>query len=306
LTLDSKANAAHLGRIYNYDEDDNTNIFIPYLYMGSASRNLNSIDINMDRTFKGNTAESFTLVPINDSFSTPLCECQREMLLEKIQQNLVKRTAVLSEIAKNIIFQMNDVIQQNSQIKKWSNKKTDPTHLQNLQKQLSLKIVECQTFVQKIEKLNSDIKDNESQLAVKQQEGQKKQSDIELSEYYLKVYRTQFWNFQNINDATSYGPKESQEAASQVNQFVHASAQDCEAAQKNTVSLYEMFPREKLSSGQDGYKRWAQELTDLQKELKHIRREVTLSNVLDKTAAQVTKISTLKGKFDAIFAEKRK
>merc|ERR1712151_548856 len=305
MTLDGKANAAHLGKIYNYDEDDNTNIFIPYLYMSSASRNLNNIDINMARTFKGNTEETFTIVPINDAFGTPLCECQREMLLEKIQQNLVRRNAVLSEIAKNIVFHMNTVAEQNAQIKKWSNAKADESHLKSLNKQLALKIVECQTFVKKIEKLNSDIKDNENQLQEKQQEGQKKQAEIRHSEYRLRVFRGKFWGKQTVKDAAdSRGPKKSKSAAQDLSYFLTAASQGCEAAHTNTVSLDKLFPREELSHN-GSYSKWATQMNQIQRQLVYLRNKVTLDKVDSQVQSEVSKLTTLKNKFDEIYAAKR-
>merc|ERR1712037_314384 len=160
LTLDSKANAAHLGTIYNYDEDDNTNIFIPYLYLTSANRNQENIDVEMGRTFKGNIETRFSIVPINDNFGTPLCECQREMLLERIQQNIVRRNSVLTYISQQIVLTINHITTENFNIKKWKNAKYDETYLKSLNKQVQNKMEECKTYVKKIKKLKEDIEDD--------------------------------------------------------------------------------------------------------------------------------------------------
>jgi hypothetical protein len=190
LTLDGKANAAHLGSIYNYDEDDNTQIFIPYLYLSSVSENTNGMNVVMARTFKSLHADQkFNLVPVADAFGTALCQCQLQMLMDRIQQNLIKRHSVLAYVALQISEQMDQLSFVRGEIKKWTNAKADKSLLISLQKQAVSKELECKAFESQIKQLNSDIVDKETDLAQRKQDAARVQTDIENSEWFLGWWR---------------------------------------------------------------------------------------------------------------------
>ena len=182
LTLDGKANAKHLGVIYNYDEDDNTQIFIPYLYLSSVTPNMDILNVNMARTFAKVETKMFNIVPVVDAFGTPLCECQQTMLLERIQQNLIKRLAILAHISKNISNNMVWVTFYNSEITKWTNWKPNKTLRDSLTKQAGNKEIECKAFEKAIQRLNGEITLEENSLAKKVQETQKLDASIKYQE----------------------------------------------------------------------------------------------------------------------------
>jgi len=188
LTLDGKANAKHLGVIYNYDEDDNTQIFIPYLYLSSITPNMDILNVNMARTFAKVETKMFNIVPVVDAFGTPLCECQQAMLLERIQQNLTKRLAILAHISKNISQNMVWVAYWNSEITKWTNWKPNKTLRDSLTKQATNKQTECSAFELAITRLNADIVLEENSLAGKQQDTQKLDSSIKYLEAKINAY----------------------------------------------------------------------------------------------------------------------
>jgi hypothetical protein len=303
MTLDGKANAAHLGNIYNYDEDDNTNIFIPYLYMSSASRNLNNIDIDMERTFKGNNQERFTIVPINDAFGTPLCECQREMLLEKIQQNLTRRNAVLSFIAREIVFRVNAISVQNSEIKKWSNAKVDQSHLKSLHKQLTLKIEECKTYVKKIEKLNSDIQTEEKNLNNKTQEGQKKDGEIQIAVNNISIFRNEFMT-QTVNNASVSKFEPQQKMSEAIAYFTKGASQYIDAARNDAQYVINTFPRDRsVKSG--NMKGYVNQMNETTNNISLVRMKIEVTKVEAQLKSDISRVTILQGKFDEILAEKK-
>jgi len=178
LTLDGKANAKHLGVIYNYDEDDNTQIFIPYLYLSSITPNMDILNVNMARTFAKVENKMFNIVPVVDAFGTPLCECQQAMLLERIQQNLTKRLAILAHIAKNISSNIVWIAHYNAEITKWTNWKPNKTLRDSLTKQATNKDAECSAFQSAIEQLNAEIMTEVTSLAGKNEESVKNDSKI--------------------------------------------------------------------------------------------------------------------------------
>jgi len=188
LTLDGKANAKHLGVIYNYDEDDNTQIFIPYLYLSSITPNMDILNVNMARTFAKVENKMFNIVPVVDAFGTPLCECQQAMLLERIQQNLTKRLAILAHIAKNISSNIVWIAHYNAEITKWTNWKPNKTLRDSLTKQATNKQTECSAFELAITRLNADIILEENSLAGKQQDTQKLDSSIKYLEAKINAY----------------------------------------------------------------------------------------------------------------------
>ena len=171
LTLDGKANAEHLGTIYNYDEDDNTQIFIPYLYLSSVSSNTDGMNVQMARSFKKTVDDiKFNIIPVNDAFGTALCECQVTMLLERIQQNLTKRFSVLTYIGSQIVKASNNLAYENREIIKWTNAKASKATLDSLRKQAVNKDKECNAYKDQITRLNSDISKDDSDLARKHNE----------------------------------------------------------------------------------------------------------------------------------------
>ena len=171
LTLDGKANPEHLGTIYNYDEDDNTQIFIPYLYLSSVSSNTDGMNVQMARSFKKTVDDiKFNIIPVNDAFGTALCECQVTMLLERIQQNLTKRFSVLTYIGSQIVKASNNLAYENREIIKWTNAKASKATLDSLRKQAVNKDKECNAYKDQITRLNSDISKDDSDLARKHNE----------------------------------------------------------------------------------------------------------------------------------------
>lgn len=157
LTLDGKAEKEHLGVIYNYDEDDNTQIFIPYLYISAINQNFNKFNVIMSRTFKGNKNFIFDIIPVPDAFGTDLCPCQRVMFSEKIKNNLMRRISVLTSISTEIVNQFNNIDFYNSEIKKWKSVKPDTTLVNSLIKQRDNKEKECKQIDLSIVTLNASL-----------------------------------------------------------------------------------------------------------------------------------------------------
>lgn len=202
LTLDGKAKAQHLGTIYNYDEDDNSQIFIPYLYISSISANADMMNVQMSRTFKGPNDFTFNVVPVKDVFGTPLCECQKLMLLERLQQNLIKRISILTVIAKEITKEVNSVDYYNGEIKKYENAKPSMELKKALVIQEQNKLKECKAISESIDKLNSDIVKDENDLNSKTNEMTLNEAALKLSLQYYNYYKYTLgdtnWNYVDL------------------------------------------------------------------------------------------------------------
>lgn len=159
LSLEDKANKDHLGVIYNYDEDDKSQIFIPYLYISSVKENNGKFEFTMERTFKGPQDLSFTMSPIPDEYKTNLCECQLQMFNARITENILKRIQVLTYIAVQIQKSINEISNIDRILKEWRAKKVDTSKLQQLEKDFTAKTAECDALQKKIQSLNSDLND---------------------------------------------------------------------------------------------------------------------------------------------------
>jgi hypothetical protein len=201
LTLDGKAKAQHLGTIYNYDEDDNSQIFIPYLYISSIEYNLDMMNVQMSRTFKGPNDFTFNVVPVKDVFGTPLCECQKEMLLERLQQNLIKRISILTVIAKEITKEVNNVDYYNSEITKYENDKPNLDIKKSLLSQEQNKIKECEAIKETIAKLNKEIVNANTDLNTQTSKMETNQENIKHGllwyNYYKETLGDKNWNNRN-------------------------------------------------------------------------------------------------------------
>jgi len=162
MTLDGPAQKEHLGIIYNYDEDDSKQIFIPYLYLSSIETNFDKFNVLMSRTFKEQKTHKFDFVPVADEFGTNLCDCQKQMFTERIKQNLTKRIAILTEIATQLNNEITSVVLINEEIKRLENTKIDTSLLENLTKQIPIKETQCKALDQKIDSLNSNQADDRS------------------------------------------------------------------------------------------------------------------------------------------------
>jgi hypothetical protein len=137
LYLEGQANAHHLGSIYNYDEDDNRQVFIPYIYIAAVNQNIDSINISMVRTFKEmpegsssptsprNVIKTFTLRFVNDEYDVALCDCQIEYLLRIISFNFTRRIAIVTKIAENLIKTINFYLSLLKEIQILENKQPD-------------------------------------------------------------------------------------------------------------------------------------------------------------------------------------
>jgi len=106
LHLQDAADEKHLGTVYNYDEDDKSSIFIPYLYLSAVEQVADKFVVTMERTFKDNSSFTFYIVPQPDSFDTNMCDCQRRMLKERIVQNFQRRKDILRELALKMVDQV--------------------------------------------------------------------------------------------------------------------------------------------------------------------------------------------------------
>lgn len=201
LTLDGAANPAHLGKIYNYDEDDNTQIFIPYLYISAINRNTGIFNVLMARTFKGPGEFKFNIVPVPDAFGTNLCPCQLEMLQDRIKQNLTKRIAVLSSISSRIVTYVNEVVFYTGEIKKWTDLKINQEDLKNLQTSKTNKVAECKAFNDQIKTLNGKVTENVTTLSERNAKSQIVCGEIRRIENELGYSR---WAEVELRDANKY------------------------------------------------------------------------------------------------------
>jgi len=300
LTLDSKANAAHLGTIYNYDEDDNTNIFIPYLYLTSANRNQENIDVEMGRTFKGNIETRFSIVPINDNFGTPLCECQREMLLERIQQNIVRRNSVLTYISQQIVLTINHITTENFNIKKWKNAKYDETYLKSLNKQVQNKMEECKTYVKKIKKLNEEIDNETKNLTVKQNEQKKNQAEINTLKEDIEDDKILAGNSSATRTVDIVGTKQNRE---NFPKYIRLVTMKMNTACKWNDRLINSFDKDARSK--DGtFKKLSKKLSNLSDQVEKVGKIATKE--FSKKSDEITsQIKSTKGQFEVILDTQR-
>merc|ERR1712216_35440 len=176
--------------------------------------------------------------------------------------------------AREIVFSLNSVAEQNAQIKKWKNAKADQSVLQSLNKQLTLKIEECKTYVKKIEKLNNDIQTEEKNLANKQQEGQKNDSDIKQTQFLINLFRNQFLGKQTINDATvARAPQPAVDKAIAVSTFVDSARQRIGMAEDQSKTLAKNFPRDRqVLNG--SIKQYAMQMAEVHNSLMAVKMSV--------------------------------
>jgi hypothetical protein len=176
MTLDGKAQKEHLGNIYNYDEDDNTQIFIPYLYLSAIEENFDRFNVHMSRTFKGEKELKFDLVPVADAYGVNLCDCQRKMFADRIKANLLKRYSILTELAQNLSTHISSVIAFSAQIKALENTKIDKSKVQALTKAIPVKDSQCTTLKNTINDLNN-----------KQDSDKTKKDELDNQAYQLTI-----------------------------------------------------------------------------------------------------------------------
>lgn len=191
MTLDGKAQKEHLGNIYNYDEDDNTQIFIPYLYITNISDNFDKFNVQMSRTFKGEKELKFDLVPVADSYGTNLCDCQRKMFSDRIKQNLTKRYSILTELAKSLSKEISSVISLNKQIKVLENTKIDRSRAQALAKSIPIKEQQCKALQDSINDLNNKQDNDKSKKDELNSQAENISQTIKGMEQYLSHLQKQ-------------------------------------------------------------------------------------------------------------------
>lgn len=160
LSLDGKAQAEQLGNIYNYDEDDTTQIFIPYLYLTSIENNFDKFTVSMARTFKGESSFNFNIVPVPDAFGTNLCKCQFEMFNDRITANLTRRKSLLTNLVNHIVGKVTEFSSLSEQLKKAIASKVDTTELNNTIKAKEQKQKACEALRATETALNQEISNN--------------------------------------------------------------------------------------------------------------------------------------------------
>lgn len=191
MTLDGKAQKEHLGNIYNYDEDDNTQIFIPYLYVSSIEDNFDKFNVQMSRTFKGEKELKFDLVPVADSYGTNLCDCQKKMFADRIKQNLLKRYSILTELAKSLAKEISSVIAINAQIKILEDTKIDKSKVQALTKAIPIKDQQCNTLKDTIDDLNNKQDNDKTKKEELDTQAENVSQEIKHVEYALQQLQEQ-------------------------------------------------------------------------------------------------------------------
>lgn len=104
LEQNQQAHEKHLGVIYNYDEDSDKALYIPYLYMSKIyDESEDKIRIDLARTFDNSSLSSFELVFTPDSNGIKLCDCQKEWFVRRIKTIQRKRVEIIKAISTGLI-----------------------------------------------------------------------------------------------------------------------------------------------------------------------------------------------------------
>jgi hypothetical protein len=155
LTLNGPAIVGQIDVIYKYDQDTNSEIYIPYAYIENIDMIDKGFSFLMSKTFKTNQQFAFTIRPIPDAFGTNLCECQIKMFRERLMENYRKRTQILKYIVTQIVDQINAIKSIAKNIKRLENITIDKTKINTLRKRSTEQDQQCKTYTNSINTLNN-------------------------------------------------------------------------------------------------------------------------------------------------------
>jgi hypothetical protein len=170
LSLNGPAITGQIDTIYKYDQDTNSDIFIPYAYIQKIDMINKGFSILMSKTFSSNKQLAFTIVPTPDAFGTNLCECQLQMFKERLMENYLKRTEILGFIVTQIVSQINEIKSIVKNIKTLESKTIDKKKINILNLQSKQKNIECTNY----------------ENIIKAEKDKKAAKDIEFSENIAK------------------------------------------------------------------------------------------------------------------------
>lgn len=188
LTLKGEANKEHLGKIYNYDEDANTEIYIPYLFINSISTIGTNFKIHLSRTFKDKNPVEFSLNPMADEYGTNLCNCQWQMLYQRIKENFESRKSFLASIANAIILSFSNVQYYTDLLYKYKNQIIDKSRITQLKKELEIIIQRCTNIQIEISSLETTLKQTIHEIEIHNENIVVKTGEIQKYEKNLAAY----------------------------------------------------------------------------------------------------------------------